>query len=211
MTSHTQHLEGLHVITDRHASLSVIEQAKQAAQNGASVIQLRDKIASDAQMILWGKEILNAIAPYPCRLIINDRIDVAIQVQAHGLHVGQKDGNIEHIRQKIGCKMILGLSITAPRQLKSIPKCQIDYIGVGPLRATTSKKDHDLPLGFEGIKEIISLTKFPVITIGGIVLEDLSPLKKAGSKGIAVISAISQNKNPSEAIALFSRTWKNLA
>ncbi|QCE35489.1 thiamine phosphate synthase [Acetobacteraceae bacterium] len=207
--SHIQSLKGLHVLTDSLSSLSILEQAKQAAENGAAIIQLRNKTASGEQMTLWGSEILKIISPYPCKLIINDHVNVAVEIQAHGLHVGQKDGDINKIREKIGSKMILGLSITQEDQLQYVPAHCVDYLGVGPLRATNSKKDHDVPLDFEGVATIIKKTDIPAIVIGGITYEDIPHLKKTGATGIAVISAISQNKNPAQAIRLFSETWRN--
>lgn len=180
-----------------------------AAIGGASIIQLRDKSACDEVMIAQAIRLKAMLAPFRIPLIINDRLDVALKAEADGLHIGQGDGDPREIHARLGSGMILGLSIETGAQLAAIPTGLIDYIGVGPMRATPSKKDHATPLGFAGMEEIIRLSPLPVIAIGGVKIGDSARLKSMGCAGLAVVSAISDADDPEQATRALVTAWRD--
>ena len=128
----------VYFITDPGAALSVEKQALAAARGGAAMVQLRDKQASDDEMLEVARR-LRAALPGDVKLVVNDRVDVAVWSGCDGLHIGQGDGDVVAIRKRLGPDRILGLSIEAESQVASIPTGYVDYIGVGPVRATGTK------------------------------------------------------------------------
>lgn len=196
----------VYVITDPDAPLPVIEQARAAAQGGAALIQIRDKDASDADFAALVKQLLPEIAAYGAQLIVNDRVEVAIATRAHGLHIGQGDGDARAIRQLLPQGMILGLSIETEAQARLIPP-GIDYIGAGPIRATATKPDHAPPIGFAGLAQITATAKLPTYAIGGIGLGDAAAIKAAGGIGMAVVSAVTRAPDPIAATRALVREW----
>lgn len=200
----------LHVISDPQAGCDVLEQARVAAWGGAWAVQLRDKEASDALMVQMAREILDCLAPFGVRLIVNDRVEVACQVGAHGVHIGQMDGDPIQVRQRIGPDMLLGLSIENTEQAYAMPRGIVDYVGAGPIRGTSSKPDHAAPIGFDGLARIARLVSVPVIAIGGLAAPDIPGLIAAGAKGMAVMSAASRASSPEAAIRKMAAGWDGL-
>ena len=145
----------VYVITDPDAPLPVVEQALAAARGGAGLIQIRDKRASDAEIAAFVARLLPRLEALGARLIVNDRIEVALRTGAHGLHIGQSDGDVQAIRRRLPQGMLLGLSIETVDQARRIPPV-VDYIGAGPIRTTATKPDHAAPIGFDGLAAIVA-------------------------------------------------------
>lgn len=196
----------IYVITDPHASLPVIEQARAAAQGGAALVQIRDKDISDFEFTALVKSLLPEMVAYGVQLIVNDRVDVAIATGAHGLHIGQGDGDVATIRQIMPQGMILGLSIETDAQAHRIP-AGVDYIGAGPIRATATKPDHARPIGFEGLAQITAKTRLPTYAIGGLGHGDAAAIKAAGAIGMAVVSAVTRAPDPIAATRALVNEW----
>ena len=190
-------------ITDAGAPLSILDQAEAAARGGAGWVQLRDKTMADADFVTLARTLMHRLEPLGVPLIINDRVNVAREVQAFGLHIGQSDGDPRDIREKIGPDIILGLSIEEEHQVSAIPKHCVTYLGVGPVRATDSKPDHAPPMGFDGLKRTAAATDLPCMAIGGLTAQDMPAVTAAGCEGIAIVSAISRAKDPEAAAAAF--------
>ncbi len=197
----------VYFITDPGALASVPDQVRAAVAAGVGIVQLRDKHASDAEMIAQARELQQITRAEGAALVINDRVQVAIEVGAEGLHVGQGDGDIAAIRARIGPDMLLGLSIETLEQLGSIPPNSVDYLGVGPLRATATKPDAAQPLGMDGLAKIIAATPLPCVAIGGIKPGDLAAIRQAGAVGIAVVSAISRAPDMQGAARALIAEW----
>ncbi|WP_113912215.1 thiamine phosphate synthase [Roseovarius dicentrarchi] len=197
----------VYFVTDPDAPASVPDQVRAAVAAGVTIVQLRDKHASDAQMIAQARELQPITRASGARLVINDRIDVAVQVAADGLHVGQGDGDIAAIRARIGPDMLLGLSVETLAQLVAIPADTVDYLGVGPLRATATKPDAAQPLGFDGLARIIAATPLPCVAIGGVKPGDLAAIRQAGAAGVAVVSAISRAADMQAAARALIAEW----
>ncbi|MBT9382987.1 thiamine phosphate synthase [Pseudooceanicola sp. CBS1P-1] len=194
-------------ITDAGAPRSALAQAEAAARAGAPWIQLRDKTLADADFARLAREMSDRLAPLGAKLFLNDRVDVALALRTDGLHIGQSDGDPALIRDLIGPEMILGLSVDTDAQLAAIPEGIVDYLGIGPVRATASKSDHATPLGLEGAARIIARTALPCLAIGGLTHADTAPLKAAGAAGMAVVSAISRAPDMGLATAEILQAW----
>lgn len=196
----------IYFITDPGAPMPVEEQAMAAARGGVSAVQLRDKSASDDEMLNVARR-LRAALPGTVKLIVNDRINVAVWSGCDGLHVGQADGDVVTIRRRLGPDRILGLSIENEAQVAAIPTGYVDYIGVGPVRATATKPDHAAPIGFDGLARIIGAAGLPAVAIGGIGPGDAGAVKLAGADGVAIVSAIARAHNPEEAARGLLDEW----
>lgn len=196
----------IYVITDPTARHSVEDQARAAARGGAWAVQLRDKNASDADMAGLIALLLPEMVAMNVRLIINDRVDLAIRTGVHGLHIGQGDGCPVAVRARIGAQMILGLSVETEAQARIVPS-GIDYIGAGPIRATATKPDHAAPIGMAGLARIVAAVTVPVYAIGGLVAGDAAAVKGTGAAGMAVVSAVVQAANPVLATRALLADW----
>lgn len=198
----------VYVITDPDAPRPVVEQARRAAQGGAGAVQLRDKTASDADLAALVTLLLPEMTAMGVRVIVNDRVAVAMQTGAHGLHIGQGDGDPGLIRRRIGPDMILGLSVETPQQAQQVPG-GVDYIGAGPVRATATKPDHARPIGFGGLATITQRTRLPVYAIGGIGAGDAAAIKAASAAGMAVVSAVTRAPDPETATKSLLQEWRS--
>lgn len=194
-------------ITDAGAQLSIPDQAEQAARGGAAWVQLRHKTLDDTGFVDLAKAVQARLDPLGAKLLLNDRIEVARALGCFGLHAGQSDGDPARIRDKIGPDAVLGLSIETKAQLAAIPRDCVNYLGVGPVRATASKSDHATPLGFEGLAAITRATPLPCMAIGGLGAVDAAKVRQAGCAGVAVVSAISRAPDPEHAARDFLHRW----
>ncbi|NVK44745.1 MAG: thiamine phosphate synthase [Rhodobacteraceae bacterium] len=195
-------------ITDPTSPEAMIDQSLAAAKGGAGWVQLRHKTLPDAEFADLARTLKTALEPLGTKLVINDRVEVAIAVKAPVLHIGQSDGDPADIRRRIGPDMILGLSVETKDQISAIPP-GVDYLGVGPIRATGSKPDHAAPIGLDGFAEIVSQTPLPCLAIGGITHHDAAAVKQSGGAGLAVISAISQAENMEAASRALLNAWRD--
>ena len=185
----------IYVVTDPTARLSVADQARAIARGGAWAVQIRDKCARDEDMAgLVALLVLEMVALNVC-LFVNDRLDLAIRTGAHGLHIGKGDGCPAEVRRRIGAQMILGPSVETEAQARAMPS-GFDYIGAGPIRATTTKPDHAAPIGIAGLARIVAAVCVLVYGIGGLVAGDAAAVKGAGAAGMAVVSAVVRSANP---------------
>jgi thiamine-phosphate pyrophosphorylase len=197
----------VYVITDPDAALPLADQARTAACGGAAFVQLRDKWASDADLAALVTQLLPEIAALGAQLIVNDRVEVALATRAHGLHIGQGDGDAVAIRRRMPPGMLLGLSIETEAQARRIP-AGVDYIGAGPVRATATKPDHAPPVGFDGLAQIVAAAGLPTYAIGGIGPGDARAVKAAGAVGMAVVSAVIRAADPEAATRALITEWR---
>ena len=196
----------IYVILDPDAPRPVLEQARAAARGGAWAVQLRDKQGSDAELIELARAVISELRPLGVKLIINDRLDVAVNADADGLHIGQSDGDPTIARARLGPGKLLGLSVGRPELCPAIP-AGVDYIGVGPIRGTSTKRDHAPPIGFAGLAGVIARSPVPAFAIGGIAPGDAAAVKTAGAAGMAIASAIVRAEDPEAATRAFVAEW----
>ncbi|MCM2563691.1 thiamine phosphate synthase [Lutimaribacter sp. EGI FJ00015] len=179
-----------------------------ALVGGAGMIQIRDKTATDAEMVAQARRLLPLCRDAGVPLIINDRLSVALESGADGLHMGQGDGDPAQARVALGTGVHLGLSIETAAQLAAMPAGAISLIGAGPVHATSTKPDHAAPLGLDGLAHLVAQSAVPAVAIGGVGLPHIPALKQAGCAGIAVVSAIASAPDPETATRELVTAWR---
>ena len=184
----------------------MVHTAIQAAKNGATVVQLRAPNWKKRQWLATAFALKAALAPYGVPLIINDHIDVALAVDAEGVHVGQGDLPALETRRLIGPDRILGLSVGSAEEMATVPAAGVDYLGIGPVYPTGTKADAGKATGVALFAELVVATALPVVAIGGTHRDNCTPLFEAGTDGVAVVSAICGRDDPARAPAALNET-----
>ena len=178
-----------------------------AVRGGVTMLQLREKAATTRAFLEEARALKSLLAPLGVPLIINDRLDIAMAVDADGVHVGQTDLPVEVARRILGPNKIVGLSISdLPQILRPETACA-DYLGIGPIYPQQTKEDADPTLGVEGFRRLRELTQKPMLVIGGLNPDNSAPLLVAGADGVAVVSAIVSADEPGEAAKRFIRLY----
>jgi thiamine-phosphate pyrophosphorylase len=195
------HIGKLHILTDTdlQSRFSHIELARMAIAGGADTIQLRQKSGSTKEMIAAAREIKELCGEADVPFIVNDRIDVALASHADGVHLGQDDFPIDLARKLMGRDAIIGGSAVSLEDAKKCLAEGADYIGFGPVYPTSSKPDAAAPSGIPLMKEVVKAVSIPIIAIGGIDEENAQEVLQAGAYGIAVISAVCCQTDPTQA------------
>jgi thiamine-phosphate pyrophosphorylase len=191
----------VYLITDRRIAggRPILEIVRAAIAGGATVVQLREKEASTREMIELGRALLAITRAAGVPLIVNDRVDVALAIEADGVHVGQEDMPAALTRRLIGPHRILGVSAATVAEAEQAVRDGADYLGVGDVYGTPSKPDAGPPIGLEGLAAIARAVAIPVVAIGGITPENAAATIDAGAVGVAVISAIVGAPDPAAA------------
>ncbi len=198
----------LHVLTDRMTSRgrSHLEVAEAAIAGGADVLQLRDKDASSGLLYEEALRLRELTRGAKVPFIVNDRLDIALAVDADGVHVGQSDLPASVARKIMGPRKILGVSVATVEEALRAEKDGADYLGVGPVfEARGTKPDTCEPLGVDRIARIRSRCLLPIVAIGGINAENAGKVREAGADGAAVISAIVSAADISQATRRLKR------
>jgi thiamine-phosphate pyrophosphorylase len=191
----------VYVITDRRAAgeRSILDVVRAAIAGGATVVQLREKEATTREMVRLGEALHEITRPAGVPLIVNDRLDVALAIDAEGVHVGQDDMPATITRQLVGPDRILGVSAATVEEARQAERDGADYLGVGDVYGTPSKPDAGLPIGVQGLAEVARAVSIPVVAIGGITLANAAAVIQAGAMGVSVISAIVGAADPEAA------------
>lgn len=170
-----------------------------AIKGGASCIQYRKKEDISREELLKNALTLKDISTsYNIPLIINDDIDLALEVKADAIHIGQDDEDLISVRKKVGEDMIIGMSCSNIDEALKAEKEGANYLGVGAVFFTSTKKNTNIT-SIEKLKEIVKNVNIPVVAIGGINMNNIKSLKDTDIKGVAIISAIFGEKNIKEA------------
>ena len=177
----------------------MVRTARLAAENGATVVQLRAPNWKKRQWLATARELKSVLKPFGVPLIINDHIDIALAVDADGVHVGQDDMPVADVRRLIGPDKWLGLSVTNAVQMAEVPYELVDYLGIGPVYPTGTKSDAAPVVSVPTFAELVGVSRLPVVAIGGIQVGNCQPLMQAGAKGVAVVSAICGQADPARA------------
>lgn len=189
------------VISDvQRLNYSHLDVARDAVEGGATLIQFREKNKNIQELIRIGLALKAITKRAEIPLIVNDFIDVALAIEADGVHLGQDDMPLVVARHILHPDMIIGVSVDNPKEAMEAEKDGADYLGVGPVFATLSKKDAGKPIGYQTINAIKKKVKIPVLGIGGINILNLEEVIKAGADGVAVISAVSNSENPKQTV-----------
>lgn len=191
-TRASQSFSGLYVILDPSVrpARSLSEVLKSCATGGARIFQYRNKNVSMKEAYPEALALRQIAADLGALFIVNDRCDLALAVDADGVHLGQDDFPYLEARKALGSEKIIGLSTHNAAQVKEANALTPDYIGFGPIFTPASKHDHDPIVGLDGLRLIRTLTTLPVFAIGGIQLDQARSVVETGANGIAVISAV---------------------
>lgn len=177
---------------DEEKFLNIIEES---IKGGVSVVQLREKNAETLDFYNLALKVKEITRKYNVPLIINDRIDIALAIDAEGIHVGQSDMPAEIARKIIGKNKILGVSAATIPEATKAQEDSADYLGVGAVYPTKTKNDASSVTKKE-LKEIVESVNIPVVAIGGITQDNAHELNDSGISGLSVVSAIMNAENP---------------
>ncbi|CAN5618083.1 thiamine phosphate synthase [soil metagenome] len=182
-------LPKIYPVTDTRASgVSHVRQVEELIKGGAEFIQLREKHSSAGDFYEAAEEAIKLARQSSVRIIINDRVDIALALKADGVHLGQDDFPPEYARNILGPDAIIGFSTHSPEQAHAALALPIDYIAIGPIFKTTTKENPDTPLDIEGLKNVREITRdFSLVAIGGINSTNLKDIFEAGADSAAMI------------------------
>ena len=178
---------------------------------GVTVVQLRDDHATDVELVGLGRQILAVLDGTDVPLIVNDRVDLVDAIGAQGGHVGQSDLGIGQARAMLGPAAYLGLSVQTMEHVaaaRAHSDGTVDYLGVGPVWGTATKLDAAAPGGLERLQQITSASPWPCVAIGGITLERLPQVRRAGAAGAAVVGAICGQPDVAVATRALRAAWE---
>ena len=177
-------------------TISELDLAEALAGSGVELIQYRNKTASSRQFFEISRQLAKALGPRGVRLIVNDRPDIAMLAGAGGVHVGQDDLSPEDARAICGPDRWVGVSTHTLEQLAAADRTSADYIAIGPIFPTATKKNPDPVVGTELLRKARKMTKKPLVAIGGITLERAAEVYRAGADSLAVIRDLTCAPNP---------------
>ncbi|WP_221394059.1 thiamine phosphate synthase [Dyadobacter sp. NIV53] len=191
----------LYLVTDEAACIGrdffwVVEEA---VKGGVTMVQLREKSLGTRAFIDRAKRLKDLLQPYNVPLIINDRVDIALAVDADGVHVGQSDMYYDTLNNLLPKGKIIGISAEKQDDVFEAESWDISYLAVSPLYATPTKTNTEKPWQTEGLKWVKSNSRHPLVVIGGLNITNSFEAMQNGANGIAVISAICSAKSPREA------------
>lgn len=193
----------LQFITNPYSSVPVVEQVKKVIEGGGRWIQVRMKDASDEEIKKVVEEIKPLCIEKEAFLILNDRVELAKELNVGGVHLGKEDMLPSKARMTLGAAAVIGVTANTFADVEAVRYLDIDYIGLGPFAFTETKKNLAPVLGTEGLREIMLKMReneinIPTVAVGGIKLEDVPRIMETGVNGIAVSAAIANAENIAE-------------
>jgi len=202
----------LYLVTDTVmcGRLGVAATVSAAVGAGVTVVQLRDEDATDDELVRLGRQVMKAVEGTDVALIINDRVHLVEAIGAHGGHVGQSDLGIGEARALLGPAAYLGLSVQTVEHVATARQHadgRVDYLGVGPVWGTATKLDAAAPGGLETLRQVTSASPWPCVAIGGITVERVPQVRRAGAAGAAVVSAICGQPDVAAATRALRAAW----
>ena len=181
----------LYAVTDRHwlSGQSLRDVVEESLRGGVTMLQLREKTLAEPSFLAEARELQALCRDYHVPFLVNDNVDIALAMDADGVHVGQSDMEALDVRRKLGPDKIIGVSAQTVEQALLAEKHGADYLGVGAVFPTGSKDDAD-DVSYDTLKAICRAVSIPVVAIGGISRDNVHRLSGSGICGVAVISAI---------------------
>ncbi|MDP3296324.1 MAG: thiamine phosphate synthase [Thermodesulfovibrionia bacterium] len=190
----------LYLITDRklvtrhlpteQAGSSLVTAVREALKGGVKAIQLREKDLSMRELVRLAYKMRDLTKKYNAKLFINDRFDIALAVEADGVHLTQNSIPADAVRKIVKKKLLIGVSTHSLKEAKEAERAGADFITLGPIYRTPSKLKYGSPLGIDTLREISKKIKIPVFAIGGVKSSRIKDLKKTEAYGVAMISEI---------------------
>lgn len=188
----------LYLISDRHQTggRDLLEVIEAALQGGVQAVQLREKDLNSDQLYTLGEALRTLTRRYRAQLLINDRIDIALAVEADGVHLTEHSLPVPVARQLLGNDKLIGVSTHQLQRARDVEQQGADFVTFSPIYATPSKARYGAPQGVEKLEHICQELTIPVIALGGITAQRSAAVLNAGAQGCAVISAILSADNP---------------
>ncbi len=182
----------LYLVTDSDIcrGRDLVTLVKSAVEGGVTIVQLREKDACTADFLTLAKSLKAILQEYNVPLIINDRLDIALAVDADGVHIGQSDMPYDIARRMLGPDKIIGLSVESMEDVAAANELDVDYIGVSPIFSTPTKTDTKEPFALEGTALAYKNSNHRIVAIGGINASNIKEVMNTGIEGVAVVSAI---------------------
>lgn len=201
----------LYLVTDSSlaAGRELPDIVREAVRGGCTMVQLREKNGSTRDFIEKARSLKQVLAGTGVPLIINDRIDIALAVDADGVHIGQSDMPYADARRLLGSNKIIGLSVESMADIDIANTLDVDYIGLSPIFSTPTKHDTATPFGLSGAREGVQRSVHPCVAIGGIHLNNIADVMQTGVKGVAVVSEIMAADHPYEAARNLIQTLRH--
>lgn len=202
MTSNMDY--SLYLVTDRGLSLgrSHFDIIREAIAGGVTMVQLREKELDSGEFYREAMQIRGHLRSCGCPLIINDRVDIALAVDAEGVHIGQGDLPLSVVRKMLGPGKVIGVSVFTPEEARQAEAMGADYLGLSPIFMTATKPELVCQIGFKGIAPIRRATKLPLVGIGSMNKTNAFEAVRCGLDGVAVVSAICSQPDVRAAAAL---------
>lgn len=188
-------------ITHPSDRYSIAEEVQMVLEGGCKWIQLRIKDISDEEFRQTALEIIPLCKENEAFLVFDDRVELAMEMGVHGVHLGKNDMNPLQARETMGAEAIIGVTANTADDILRLKGWDVDYVGLGPFRYTTTKKNLSLLLGPDGYREVVNKVReadipLPIVAIGGITLEDIPEIMATGVNGVAVSGSIINAPNP---------------
>jgi thiamine-phosphate pyrophosphorylase len=204
----------LQIITHEIQGYSHAEQTLKACKGGADWIQLRVKGKTYEEWLDIAREVVSISRKYQAKIIINDSVQIALETDADGVHLGKNDMPVRSARLLLGKEKIIGGTANSLEDIRVLADAEADYIGLGPLRFTATKEKLSGILGIQGYRELMDQMReenitIPIIAIGGVNPKDVRPLLVAGVYGVAVASAVHLSPTPEQAVYEFRNMIKD--
>ncbi|XAW88776.1 thiamine phosphate synthase [Vibrio sp. CDRSL-10 TSBA] len=190
----------LYLVTDDQQDLTTLCQVvKQAVRGGVTMVQIREKHGDVRAFMQRAEAVKQILSGTGVPLIINDRVDVALAVDADGVHLGQSDMPARIARQLLGADKLLGLSVENEQQFIDAHQLPVDYLGLSAIFATPTKTNTVKHWGLDGLDWAMQHTRLPLVAIGGLNQDNIADVAATGVDGIALVSAISHASHPEQA------------
>ena len=192
----------LYLVTDEteRCRYGLVETVRRAVEGGVTIVQYRSEQLHHEQQREQVLPLQAYLRSVGVPLIINDNVQLAVEIDADGIHIGQDDMPVPRARALIGPHKILGLTVTTPEQMAAVDTALVDYLGCGPVYPTITKDDAPPPMGVEGWAELARMSPLPVVAIGGLNRERTAAIRATGlAAGVAVVSHICAAENPTQA------------
>jgi thiamine-phosphate pyrophosphorylase len=190
-------------ITHPSDRYTIAEEVQMALEGGCKWIQLRLKDASDEEFRQTALEIIPMCQENEAFLVFDDRVELAMEMGVHGVHLGKNDMNPLQARETMGAEAIIGVTANTADDIIRFRGWDVDYVGLGPFRYTTTKSNLSPVLGIDGYREIVKAVRdsgmtLPIVAIGGITIDDIPAIMATGVNGVAVSGAIINADDPVE-------------
>lgn len=188
----------LTLVTDKKntSTPSYLEWIQQCIKGGVTCVQLREKLIPYEELLLFGRALKSILDKSNIPLIINDYVDLCIQLDAAGVHLGQSDGDPIKARAMLGPHKIIGISTNTLTQVNNAKTLPVDYLGVGAIFPTENKPDIQTIWGLDGLKQAAQISDHPLVAIGGINENNVQSVISSGANGVAAIGAFHDAKDP---------------